>query len=109
MPAKVTSAPASGKLERRSNDAGDGPSPKAVVMSVANLGSATAQPTWSDAVYFSTNAVLDGPDTQLRSQSRSQALAVGSSYQVTNTVAIPGHAPPSYYLIVKADDQNTTH
>jgi hypothetical protein len=28
MPAKLTSAPASGKLERRSNDAGDDPSPK---------------------------------------------------------------------------------
>ncbi|MEK7675638.1 MAG: CARDB domain-containing protein, partial [Verrucomicrobiota bacterium] len=58
------------------------------------------------AVYFSTNAVLDGPDTPLHSQSHSQALAVGGSYQVTNTVTIPANAPPNYYLIVKADDQN---
>ncbi len=63
--------------------------------------------TWYDAVYFSTNAVLDGPDTPLRSQSRSLAMGVGSIYQVTNTVAIPANAPPSYYLIVKADDQNS--
>lgn len=40
-------------------------------------------------------------------QSRSLALAVGSSYQVTNTVTIPANAPPSYYLIFKTDDQNT--
>lgn len=49
---------------------------------------------------------MDGQDTQLRSQSHSQTLAVGSSYQVTNTVTIPANAPPSYYLIVNADDQN---
>jgi hypothetical protein len=34
-------------------------------------------------------------------------LAVGSSYQVTNTVTIPANAPPSYYLILKTDDQST--
>ena len=45
-------------------------------------------------------------DTQLRSQSRSLALAAGGSYQVTNTVSIPANAPPSYYLILKTDDQN---
>jgi len=66
-----------------------------------------AQPTWYDAVCFSTDAVLDGPDPPLRSQSRSLALAAGSSYQVTNTVTIPANAPPSYYLILKADDQNS--
>ncbi|MBI4326866.1 MAG: hypothetical protein HY674_16630 [Chloroflexi bacterium] len=66
-----------------------------VLRTVANLGSATAQPTWSDAVYFSANAVLDGPDPPLRSQSRSLALAVGSSYQVTKTVTIPTNAPPT--------------
>jgi hypothetical protein len=49
---------------------------------------------------------LGGPDTQLRSQSHSQALAVGGSYQVTNTVTIPANAPPSYYLILKTDYQN---
>jgi hypothetical protein len=57
---------------------------------------ASIRGTGHDAVYFSTNAVLDGPDTRLRSQSRSLALAVGSSYQVTNTVTIPANAPPSY-------------
>jgi hypothetical protein len=77
-----------------------------MIWTVANLGGGPALPTWSDAVYFSTNAVLDGQDTLLCSQSRSQALAVGSSYQVTKTVTIPANAPPSYYLIVKADDQN---
>ena len=77
-----------------------------VVWTVANLGSAAAQSTWYDAVYFSTNAVLDGPDTQLRLQSHSLALAVGNSYQVTNTVTIPANAPSGYYLILKADDQN---
>ena len=41
---------------------------------------------------LSTNAVLDGQDTPLRSQSRNQALAVGGSYQVTNTVTTPAKA-----------------
>jgi hypothetical protein len=50
-----------------------------VVWTVANLGSATAQPTWYDAVYFSTNVVLDGQDTQLRSQSLSFAVANGDT------------------------------
>ncbi len=77
-----------------------------LVWTVANSSSAIAQPSWCDAVYFSTNVILDGPDTGLRSQSRSLALAAGSSYQVTNTVTIPANAPLSYYLILKADDQN---
>jgi hypothetical protein len=78
-----------------------------MIWTVANLGSGPALPTWSDAVYFSTNAVLDGQDSQLRSQSRSLALAAGSSYQVTNTVTIPANAPASYYLIIKANYQNS--
>ena len=78
-----------------------------VVWTVANLGSAPAQPSWYDAVYFSTNAVLDGADTPLCSQQPSLALAVGGSYQVANTGTIPANAPPSYYLILKTDDQNS--
>ena len=74
-----------------------------VVHTVAGFGS----PSGSDATYCSTNAVLDGPDTQSRSQKPSLALAVGSSHQVTNTVTIPANAPPGYYLILETDDQNT--
>ena len=80
--------------------------PLTVVWSVANAGNGMASPAWSDTVYFSTNSVLDGADTQLRSQSRGLALTAGGSYQVTNTVTIPANAPQSYYLIVKTDDQN---
>jgi hypothetical protein len=71
------------------------------VWTVASLGSATAQPGWPDVVYFSTNAVLDGQDTLLRSQSRSLALAADGSYQVPNTVIIPANAPPSYDELVE--------
>ncbi len=48
-----------------------------------------------DYLYASTHAALDGPETQLRAQNHSQALAAGSSDQVTNTVTIPANAPPA--------------
>jgi hypothetical protein len=77
-----------------------------VVWTVANLGGATVQPNWYDALYFSTNAVWDGKDAQLCWQNRNLALAAGGSYQVTNTVTIPANTPPGYYLVVKTDAQN---
>jgi hypothetical protein len=80
--------------------------PLTVVWTVANAGNGMASSSWSDAIYFSTNSVLDGADAQLRSQSRTLALAAGNSYQVTNTLTIPANAPSSYYLIVKTDDLN---
>ena len=66
-----------------------------------------AYSSWSDAVYFSTNAVWDAQDKSLRTRTRSQGLAPGFSYQVTNTVTIPANAPSSYYLIVKSDYQDS--
>jgi hypothetical protein len=66
-----------------------------------------AYSSWSDAVYFSTNAVWDAQDKSLRTRTRSQGLAPGFSYQVTNTVTIPADAPSSYYLIVKSDYQDS--
>ncbi len=77
-----------------------------VFWTVTNLSSAAVQPTWYGAIYYSTNAVFDGQDTQLRSQSHSLALTAGGNYQVTNAVTIPAKAPPDYYLILKTDDQN---
>jgi YD repeat-containing protein len=68
--------------------------PLTVIWTVSNSGSATARSTWADAVYFSTNAVLDvPPDTPLRSQSRSLALAAGGSYRVTRSLRPANHAP----------------
>ena len=77
-----------------------------------NSGTGTATADWSDYVYFSTDATLDGSDTYLGSTSNADLspLAAGSDYAhaLSLNVTIPsGHTDGTYYLIVVADGSNS--
>jgi subtilase family serine protease len=78
-----------------------------ILCTVTNVGNGTALPTWYDYVYLSSNATWDAQDTYLGYVTRSQPVAAGAGYTWTNTVTIPSWLPGSYYLIVKADNDNS--
>src|SRR5512135_2600190 len=59
---------------------------------VANEVVSTANPSWWDRVYFSTNELWDASDRILSDVYLNQALAVGASYTNTRTVNLPSVA-----------------
>jgi large repetitive protein len=61
---------------------------------------------WQDAIYLSTNAVLDASDKKLTTFYESQVLGAGSVYSRTNLAVLPDAAGPNHYLILKTDSQN---
>ncbi len=75
---------------------------------VTNSGQVAANNVnWSDAVYFSTDNVLDGNDRLLNSKIVSGPLAVGGSYNQQTQVTLPIIAPGNYFLIVRTDENNS--
>ena len=70
---------------------------------VSNAGPGTAWPNWSDSVYLSTDTTYGSGDTLVTSQTRSTSLAMGASYTVTKSVALPGVPAGSYYLLLRTD------
>ncbi|MEI7902758.1 MAG: CARDB domain-containing protein, partial [bacterium] len=77
--------------------------PLTLVGGVTNQGSGTAEPSWPDFVYLSSNAVWDAQDVYQGYVWRYQSVAAGGSYTWTNTVTLSQWQPGNYYLIVKAD------
>ena len=74
-----------------------------VSWTVANQGAGQAQPDWYDRLYFSTDDVWDNQDTQLNSFQWNYAVAAGASYTQTETVRLPEVPAGNYYLILRAD------
>src|SRR5205823_3921529 len=62
--------------------------------------------TWKDAVYLSSNAVLDGGDVRLTSlDGPAVPLAAGSNYPRSTSVTVPGNLPAGgYFLLFVAND-----
>jgi hypothetical protein len=77
---------------------------------INNIGSTTANPTWYDRGYLSSDAVLQDPDQILGSyNTRSASLASAASYTASVTfITSASTAPGNTYLIVKADGGNGT-
>lgn len=72
-----------------------------------NNGPNTANPSWLDAAYLSTDQTLDVNDFQLGTATRSTSLASGSTYTVNPTWTIYGGLPlGTYWVIVKTDAAN---
>jgi hypothetical protein len=74
-----------------------------VQWAVANEGTGTANPSWWDRVYFSTNELWDSSDRILSDVYMNSALAVGTSYTNARTITLPSVAAGRYYLILRAD------
>ena len=79
-----------------------------LVWTVNNSGaSAAGGSDWTDRVYLSTDAELDGSDRVLASGTRTELLATGENYRVELTVTLPldeSLDSGTYFLIASIDD-----
>jgi subtilase family serine protease len=71
---------------------------------VANRGNGTTSDSWYDSVYLSTDGEYDDGDIHLGSPWRAGSLAPDGTYtQSLSVPTVPGLAPGTYHLIVRAD------
>jgi len=71
---------------------------------VANQGAvAVNNPSWGDAVYFSSDAVLGNDDLRLATAPAAGPLAIGGSYNRQVQATLPVVPPGNYFLIIQAD------
>lgn len=83
--------------------------PVEVSWTVTNDGAVDAGGSWYDGIYFSYDATIDASDRRLATVQHTGGLAVGTSYQQTQTVTIPNFAAGNYYLIVATDSRNDVY
>ncbi|HUU84061.1 MAG TPA: CARDB domain-containing protein [Phycisphaerae bacterium] len=84
--------------------------PVTIQWTVTNLGTGPATGSWNDRVYFSPDATLgNGNDTYIGSFSRPADLAVGESHERSTTWTLPNGIDGTYYILVKADYDNTLY
>lgn len=75
---------------------------------VLNSGAGPAQRTWTDAVYFSKDQLLDANDVLVGTASNPASVAASASYHQSFAYAIPSElALGPYYLLVRTDRDNT--
>lgn len=71
---------------------------------IANQGMvAVNNPSWGDAVYFSTDAVLGNDDLRLATAPAAAPLAVGEIYNRQVQATLPVVPPGNYFLLIQAD------
>ena len=71
---------------------------------VVNQGAvAVNNPSWGDAIYFSSDAVLGGDDVRLATAPAAGPLATSATYNRQAQVMLPVVAPGSYFLIIQTD------
>ncbi len=79
--------------------------PANIQWTVQNSGpNPTIIPSWTDAVYLSTNQTIDAADSLLGSFTITGPLAVNGTYTQNRTVLIPNTATGTMYLIVRSDN-----
>jgi uncharacterized delta-60 repeat protein len=75
-----------------------------VEWTVANQGVvAINNPSWGDAVYFSSDAVLGNNDVRLATAAASGPLAIGATYNRQAQATLPVVPPGNYFLIIQAN------
>lgn len=89
-------------------DVGNAGAPIVVEYSTQNVGTGTANTPWQDAVYLSTNAVLDSSDTRVRLDPIGQVpFAPGAAYGQSRSLVLPiSFEATTLYVIVRTDDAN---
>ena len=78
-----------------------------VAWAVQNSGPGDALTTWTDSVYVSSKNVLDSSAALLGKFSAGNALPEYGNYSQSQTVTLPNLNPGTYYILVKADGDNT--
>lgn len=81
--------------------------PVSLQWTVKNNGpQSTVIPSWTDAVYLSTNPVFDASDRLIGSTSISLPLSPGNTYTKSLTVTVPQEAEGTVFFIVNVDRFN---
>jgi hypothetical protein len=80
-----------------------------VIWGVTNQGPASASGGWYDAVWFSTNGVLDANSIVLGYFWVDQTVPVHGSYWQTNSVTLPMGASGNFTLFVQVDVNNSIY
>lgn len=71
---------------------------------VKNIGAGvTAARSWTDKIYFSTDAIIDYSDAVLATYARQDSLQPGQQYSDTIQVFLPVNALGNYYILFKTD------
>ncbi|MFN0124282.1 MAG: CARDB domain-containing protein, partial [Blastocatellia bacterium] len=81
--------------------------PATIGWTVRNSGRNPARGRWTDAVYLSRDNIWDIGDALVGRVPRDTELAVGASYSATLENTLPALEPGEYFVIVRADAQNT--
>ncbi len=77
---------------------------------VENVGGASTNGSWNDAVYLSLDQVFDrNSDVYLGFQSRPSTLAAGAMYTSSASLRIPSGLSGPYYVFVTTDSGNTVY
>ena len=84
--------------------------PIAVSFTVENLGVGAASASeWYDAVYLSSNDVLDSGDTRLSTIVHKAVLNATESYDVSTEAELPIYVSGSYFVLIKTDNRNDVY
>ncbi|MFH0908412.1 MAG: CARDB domain-containing protein [bacterium] len=78
--------------------------PLTIVRSTRNAGAMKIDGLWYDALYLSSNTVLDAGDAQVAVFYESGLLDPGAGCTRTNTVTLPQVQPGNYFLLLRSDD-----
>ena len=70
---------------------------------VSNESGNTAQGTWTDAIYLSTNGLFNAGDVLIGYVQETGPLGAGSNYTGSLTVDLPGVTSGNYYVVVQPD------
>jgi hypothetical protein len=70
---------------------------------VENVGEGAALASWSDGIYFSTDAILDSSDVLLQTLSINEPIGPGQTYARRDSVKMPAARPGIFFLILKAN------
>ena len=75
----------------------------AVSWKVANLSGTALSGSWTDGVYLSTDAKWDIDDKLLAAYTHDNGLPAGETLSGNASIALPGVAEGSYYILVRSD------
>ncbi|HJQ85801.1 MAG TPA: CARDB domain-containing protein, partial [Candidatus Binatia bacterium] len=73
-----------------------------VSFTVKNQGTASASPTWTDQLVFSSDTAIGG-DTVLSNVAHTTAVAANATYSASRTPTLPNVPPGTYYLLLRVD------
>ena len=81
--------------------------PISIIWSVQNNGTGTANASWADRFYLSTDFTLDNGDTEIGTVIRASNLAAGQTYTDTAQLNLPNYISGNRIVLIKTDQANS--